>query len=214
MPKSSKTASCTAPSSIKYQAASSRITPFFCLLSLRFTGLSASVLSHLFCLLSLCLFMFILLSLYIHIFSASLSISLPFHVPFLSLSCMHIHNQTHSYVLSSSTQWRGPHVPRQIGWSLWVEGRREGKIKEIHTLGPWWCNNSRRPNHLLLCEHLIFLCFHVFLFILFYFLYGLCHMSLIHLLASVFWKLSHVQSAYLYFSAHMCFSRRVWDNGF
>lgn len=66
----------------------------------------------------------------------------------------------------------------------------------------------------IVCCCVSILCFYVFLVILFYFLYRLCHKSLIHLLASVSWKLSHMQNAYLYFSAHMCFSGCVWDNGF
>lgn len=147
-------------------------------------------------------FMSVLLSLYVHIFSALLSICLPFPVPFLSLTCIHIHNQTASYVFSIATRWKSPQVPRQIGWSLWVEGRREGKIKFIHSdFGGIIIEDFQIMCY---CVSILSSCvFFVLLFIFFYFLYRLCHKSLIHLLASVFWKLSHVQNAYLYFSVFL-----------
>lgn len=184
-------------------------TPLFLALSLSFThchlypscfsGLSVSQCFYLICL--ICSFSFLFLSLSppyslcIHVFSVQSSWASPF---LLSLPCMHRHTQTHSYVLSISTRWRRCSCSQAdwvVSWGRRMEGGKDWRSS--YALTSVERNNSWHPQHVLLCERLIFLRFHVFVFIIFYFLYRLCDQSLMHSLAFVSWKLSRVQNAYL-----------------
>lgn len=199
-------------SSVKYEAASSWITPFLFLLCLCFChsltifippciiSLSVSALSHLTHLVffpysvslspccCLCTSSYSQCAIHEHL----LFLSLPFLLPlFLTCICTLICS-LHLYSLKSSSSSLGNWI------TVWVRRKDEGKVwRSSYAQGSVERNNRRHLKHVLLCVNLIFLYFHVFIFIILYFLYGLHHQSLMYLLASVSWKLSHVQNAYL-----------------
>lgn len=154
----------------KYKAALSWITPLFLFLTIFIPLVSLASQSpfHLVCFLSpRCLSC----SLYIHMFS----VHCPRASPFL--------------LFAFFSDW-------VVSWG--VGGRRKGKMEGVHTVGPQW-REIIADIQAMCCrvERLIFLCFHVFVFIIFYFPYRLCNQSLMRSLASVSWKLSRVQNAYL-----------------
>lgn len=86
------------------------------------------------------------------------------------------------------------------------KGRREGKIEEVHMLR---LQGTEIITAVLFCECLIFLCLHVFLFIIFYFLYRLRDRSLMNVLASVSGNCP-VCRMHIYRTACTCVAREMF----
>lgn len=137
-------------------------------------------------------------SLFAHVHSA-VSLCTSFFLPILlsyCLACRYTLKHTHTFSPSLPIE-EVLLFPGRLG-GLVVErwGRREGEIEEVHMV-----KLQKRNNVFLLCP--IFLCLHVFLFIIFYFLYRPCDQSLMNLPAS-FSGRSPMCRTYIYSTVCTC----------